>query len=435
MSNTTPSLLPGSSKFSVLSVSNSKIEKTIGGGGDVTKNTVTANVYKNENMVISSSGISNAGYINGVIIENHSSRHEFNGSDPLDPGLYDDIKNISDNITLPGTSNKIPRADHVHEHGDRIGETLHAGATESISGFMSSSDKEKIDNFNASNTDPLQIGIISNPGSINNYSRADHVHVHGNQPGGSIPYEMHDGATEFISGFISSSDKEKIDNFNASGVNPLQIGIVGNPGIINNYSRADHVHAHGNQPSGDTLHADATDSVSGFISIPNKILMSRMEWSNLVLTLTGSISLTSPIYCRVTGGQSSSILQSGVLTAIPSSYYGIPDLNGILFSSNGFTILKSGVYNLMANPIINISGPTGTNSYVQFAIFRSSGGTVRISTHFNGITTGPSSVSLALSLSYEFSVGDVIVLEIVQDTGSDATLSTNLTQFSIFMLN
>jgi phage-related tail fiber protein len=44
-----------------------------------------------------------------------------------------------------GTSDKVARADHVHAHGDQAGGTLHDLATTSVAGFLSASDKEKLD--------------------------------------------------------------------------------------------------------------------------------------------------------------------------------------------------------------------------------------------------------------------------------------------------
>lgn len=45
----------------------------------------------------------------------------------------------------PGVSNKLSREDHVHEHGNQGGGTLHALATPTVAGFMSPADKAKVD--------------------------------------------------------------------------------------------------------------------------------------------------------------------------------------------------------------------------------------------------------------------------------------------------
>ena len=43
-----------------------------------------------------------------------------------------------------GTSDKVARADHVHAHGDQAGGTLHDEATIAVAGFLSASDKVKL---------------------------------------------------------------------------------------------------------------------------------------------------------------------------------------------------------------------------------------------------------------------------------------------------
>ena len=45
----------------------------------------------------------------------------------------------------PGTTNEASRGDHAHAHGDQAGGTLHAAATGALAGFMSASDKSKLD--------------------------------------------------------------------------------------------------------------------------------------------------------------------------------------------------------------------------------------------------------------------------------------------------
>lgn len=46
-----------------------------------------------------------------------------------------------------GTSDKVARADHVHAHGDQAGGTLHDEATQVLAGFLSAADKIKLDNI------------------------------------------------------------------------------------------------------------------------------------------------------------------------------------------------------------------------------------------------------------------------------------------------
>lgn len=51
-----------------------------------------------------------------------------------------------------GAANKVARSDHVHSHGNQTSGTLHAAATTSVNGFMSSTDKTKLDDATNLNT-------------------------------------------------------------------------------------------------------------------------------------------------------------------------------------------------------------------------------------------------------------------------------------------
>lgn len=64
----------------------------------------------------------------------------------------DHVHNIATDVVVnigvsnvEGTSNSFARADHVHDHGQQTQDDLHALVTQSTNGFMSSSDKTKID--------------------------------------------------------------------------------------------------------------------------------------------------------------------------------------------------------------------------------------------------------------------------------------------------
>ena len=48
---------------------------------------------------------------------------------------------------LEGSAHSAARSDHVHAHGDQAGGSLHALATTLVAGFMSESDKTKLDSI------------------------------------------------------------------------------------------------------------------------------------------------------------------------------------------------------------------------------------------------------------------------------------------------
>jgi hypothetical protein len=112
--------------------------------------------------------ITNVGFVNSVNISEHANRHNPGGEDSLSVGLpvtisvgaspssgtgssyslNDHQHGIStgipvtiNNTNSAGTASSVSRSDHIHAHGNQPGESLHAIATTSSAGFMSSTDK------------------------------------------------------------------------------------------------------------------------------------------------------------------------------------------------------------------------------------------------------------------------------------------------------
>lgn len=109
------------------------------------------------NLNLNSNNIINVSNVNGVAVESHSSRHLPNGSDPLALGMPVAI-NTSNSM---GVQNSFARSDHVHAHGNLAGGTLHALATQSTAGFLSSSNKTFIDGLTSTGTDSLAEGTTN----------------------------------------------------------------------------------------------------------------------------------------------------------------------------------------------------------------------------------------------------------------------------------
>lgn len=167
----------------------------------------------------------------------HETTHLPNGSDPIATGVPVTVGTVND----AGTANSLAKSDHVHSHGNQAGGALHAAATQSVNGFMSASDKTKLDGVTAEATktplgssSPLAVGSAS-PGTAIVASREDHVHAHGNQAGGSLHSVA--GAAD---GFMSSTDKTKLDqvtiaNLPTSSEKSAMAGTSGTPGSLNKF--------------------------------------------------------------------------------------------------------------------------------------------------------------------------------------------------------
>ena len=94
------------------------------------------------NLVMGSNSITGVNTINSININSHASRHLPFGADGLTTGTPSTI-NTTNQI---GVQNAFARMDHLHAHGDHLGGTSHATASQASAGFMSSSDKIKLDN-------------------------------------------------------------------------------------------------------------------------------------------------------------------------------------------------------------------------------------------------------------------------------------------------
>jgi hypothetical protein len=82
-----------------------------------------------------------------------------------------------------GSANSASRSDHVHAHGTQAGGGLHSVCTTTVAGFMSASDKTKLDGVaaGATNVSPYgsaasAVSSTSSAGTSSQYARGDHVH-------------------------------------------------------------------------------------------------------------------------------------------------------------------------------------------------------------------------------------------------------------------
>lgn len=113
------------------------------------------------------------------------------------------------------------------------------------------------------------VGLANSDGVSPLVSRADHIHAHDNQPGGSLHALVISGGA---AGFMSGADKAKLDGIAPLATNtPLSVVAAQTVGTVNTIgaaveaARGDHVHAHGAQTD-PTLHAVVTALANGFMT-------------------------------------------------------------------------------------------------------------------------------------------------------------------------
>lgn len=100
--------------------------------------------------------ITNVGNVDGVDVSDHDARHSVGGADALATGTPSDITDSTNSVGAgPGYS----PFNHLHAHGSRGGGSLHALATAIAHGFMSSTDKSKLDGI--SGTRIIKSGTVA----------------------------------------------------------------------------------------------------------------------------------------------------------------------------------------------------------------------------------------------------------------------------------
>jgi hypothetical protein len=190
------------------------------------------------------------------------------------------------------------------QHGARAGGALHANVVAAgAAGFMSGADKTKLDGVATgatvapalASTTPAAVGTAA-IGVGTTTARADHVHAHGTQLGGTLHADV---IAAGASGFMSGTDKTKLDGV-ATGATvapalantaPPDVGSAAASGIGTTTSRADHVHAHGNQLGG-ALHANVVAAgAAGFMTGSDK---TKLDGVATGATVAPALASTTP---------------------------------------------------------------------------------------------------------------------------------------------
>jgi hypothetical protein len=225
---------------------------------------------------IGGNDIVNVATVDGVDVSGHEVRHLPGGADALVVGTPVNV--LVGAVADPGIQDEFVRSDH--QHGIATGT-------------------------------PETIGVANAEGFSSSVARLDHVHNHGSQTNGTLHAAVIAGGT---SGFITGSDKTKLDGIAAGATNspisltapvnvtkaaasagiateaaaqdhkhdistdvPVSINTTNQEGNATSLARSNHVHAHGSQTDG-TLHAAViASSTSGFMTGADKTKLDGVE--------------------------------------------------------------------------------------------------------------------------------------------------------------
>lgn len=235
------------------------------------------------NLDMGGNSISNVNLVDSVDVTAHASRHAFNG---LDPFLSATPQTVG-TANAEGTSNtQFSRADHVHAHGNQTGPTQHAVATTGANGFMSSTDKTKLDG--------IATGATANSTDAALRDRATHT---GTQLASTI--------SNFASTVLATA---------LTGVSFLtNSAILATDSILVAFGKIQ-AQLNGHINVGGSVHPNATTSVAGFMSATDKTKLDAIGGNRIIKSgVVAAVSFTgAPRTATVTFG-----------TAMPSTNYSI----------------------------------------------------------------------------------------------------------------
>lgn len=174
---------------------------------------------------------------------------------------------LTDSTNAEGTATSLARSDHTHAHGNRGGGTLHAAATISVAGFMSSADKTKLDGIatGATNTPltatpPVDVTkAAAAVGVSTEAARSDHKHdVSTAAPTGSLSH----GSTNTEGAATSLARSDHTHAFAAPAAPADVTKAAASAGAASEFARADHKHDVSTATPGTTTYGSAAEGVA-----------------------------------------------------------------------------------------------------------------------------------------------------------------------------
>ena len=198
-------------------------------------------------------------------------------------------------VNSAGSATSLVASDHVHAHGSQTDGTMHAAATTSVAGFLSASDKTKLDGVASGATaTPLTASAPANVtkaaaavGVATDAARSDHKHDIATAAAVAATIGAANGE-----GTATTMARSDHTHAIAAGT-PVAVGTANAAGSAATFARSDHVHDHGSQAGG-ALHAAVTTSVNGFMLATDKVKIDGVASgaTNTPLTASAPVAIT-----------------------------------------------------------------------------------------------------------------------------------------------
>lgn len=169
------------------------------------------------NLNMGTHDITNVGLVDGTVVSAHGARHLPTGADPIATAAP--TTNIdASTVNATGNANTLARSNHQHGVNTGIAVTLTPDLANAIGTSANLSRSDHVHNIPTGL--PVTISNANAVGVAASFAKSDHQHSHGALAGGTT----HAAVTTTVNGFMSASDKVKLDGI--SGARILKAGFV-----------------------------------------------------------------------------------------------------------------------------------------------------------------------------------------------------------------
>lgn len=209
--------------------------------------------------------------------------------------------NVTKTSASAGLSSEAARADHKHDVSTAAPAAAGVGT---VSGEGSATTLARSDHTHQSNTAPVNVTkAAANIGTSTEPARADHKHDVTTAV--AVALGIGSSNNEGVATTLARSDHTH--TITGHGSTTAVVSGAGTVGVVTNFARGDHTHGHGTHADG-THHAAATVSVAGFMSASDKAKLNNIATPGPAATIlqvsrvqvSTNISTTSTTFVDLT---------------------------------------------------------------------------------------------------------------------------------------
>lgn len=187
------------------------------------------------NLDMDSNNILNAGSINGVVIENHGTRHDPGSDDPITTASAVGLSATTANTE--GTAGSVARSDHTHAISTAAAITQTPDQTNAVGTSSSLARADHVHNIPTASAISLSAATSNTTGTAGTFARSDHTH----SIASGVVVTQNADQTNAAGTSANFARADHIHNIPTAV--PVSTGTANAQGTANTFAKSDHVHA------------------------------------------------------------------------------------------------------------------------------------------------------------------------------------------------